>query len=154
MVSVFFSSSVSVACGKAGLGFLMWLYNWRGLLQVNLFMFLLAGRLIQGRWLSSFQPFLTAASISSSSSWCFIPSWRLLGRSLLSWKLRKMNWGFLVVPGLSLCHSFSLWWSRAAAVSRTQLEVQLGPHLAVFGLEAQIGLASRAPNTSKCIAEP
>ena len=37
------------------------------------------------------------------------------------------------------------------AVSRAQLEVQLGPHLAVFGLKAQVCLATRAPNSSKCV---
>ena len=32
-----------------------------------------------------------------------------------------------------------------------QLEIQLGPHLAVFGLEARVCLATRAPNSSKCV---
>ena len=58
-------------------------------------------------------------------------------------------WLCLVVLRLASCPPFSLWGSRAAATSRAQLEVQLGPHLAVLGLEAQIGLASRAPNTSE-----
>ena len=44
-------------------------------------------------------------------------------------------------------------WSRAAIVSRAQLEVQLGPHLIVFGLEAQIGLASSTPNMSEGVTE-
>ena len=34
-----------------------------------------------------------------------------------------------------------------------QLEVQLGPHLTVFGLEAQIGLASSTPNMSEGVTE-
>ena len=36
-------------------------------------------------------------------------------------------------------------------VSRAQLEVQLSPRLIVFSLEAQVGLASRAPNTGEGI---
>ena len=37
--------------------------------------------------------------------------------------------------------SSSNWWSRAGAISRAQMEIQLSPHLTVLGLEAQIGLA-------------
>ena len=49
----------------------------------------------------------------------------------------------------SSCH----WRSRAAAVSRAQLKVQLDPRLTVFGLEAQVGLASRAPDTGEGVNE-
>ena len=45
------------------------------------------------------------------------------------------------------------WGSRAAAVSRAELEVQLGPGLTVFGLEAQVGLASRAPDMGEGVKE-
>ena len=68
---------------------------------------------------------------------------------MLSWRNARVNRSFLVVPRLLLYPPYRLWRSWAAAVGRAELEVQLGPHLAVFGLEAQISLASRAPNTSE-----
>ena len=67
--------------------------------------------------------------------------------------MRRTVWLCLVVPRLASCPPSCLWGSRAAATSRAQLEVQLGPHLAVLGLEAQISLASRAPNTSEGVHE-
>ena len=67
--------------------------------------------------------------------------------------MERAVWLCLEVPMLASCTLSSLWRSRAGTTSRAKLEVQLGPHLVVFGLEAQVGLASRAPNTSEGITE-